>query len=84
MIDQQKIEELTMAYIHSYNVALRETRNPNMAVQVATSIVMTIGAMPKKQQAVNPLEILMMATAMQKGEKKEDDDNKGGADHGKG
>lgn len=84
MMNEQRVEELTKAYIHSYNVALKETRNPNMAVQVATSVIMTMNAMPEKRQAVNPLEMLMMAAAMQSEGKKKDDDGKGGADHGKG
>lgn len=34
-IDQKTIEDATLAYLHSYNIALKATRNPNLAVQAA-------------------------------------------------
>lgn len=33
---------LTTAYIHSYNLALQEVKNPNLAAQIATAVIMVI------------------------------------------
>lgn len=40
MIIKEKAESLTMAYIHSYNLAMKEIRNPNFANQIAANIVL--------------------------------------------
>lgn len=36
---EQKAEMLTTAYIHSYNLALKEVKNPNLAAQIATAVI---------------------------------------------
>lgn len=71
---KQKTEALTTAYIHSYNLALKEVRNPNLAAQIATAVIMVLEMNAPKQQTVNPLEFLfaqMAATAQRQTEKEE-------------
>ena len=41
---EQRAKTLTTAYIHSYNLALQEVRNPNLAAQIATAVTMVINA----------------------------------------
>jgi hypothetical protein len=79
MIDNAKIEEATLAYLHSYNVALRETRNPNLAVQAAMAVVFTVmnkadskPQEPSMEQA-NPLAILFGAAMKSAAEKNQFD-----------
>lgn len=71
---EQKAEMLTTAYIHSYNLALKEVKNPNLAAQIATAVIMVIDLNTPKQQAINPLELLFaqMATAAQERTRKEE------------
>ena len=56
-----------MAYIQSYNTALQEVRNPNLAVQVATGVVITIAMMEQNQSQpqpiLNPLEMIFSQIA---------------------
>lgn len=37
---EQRTAALTTAYIHSYNLALKEVKNPNLAAQIATAVIM--------------------------------------------
>lgn len=71
---EQKAEMLTTAYIHSYNLALKEVRNPNLAAQIATAVIMVIDLNTPKQQAINPLDLLFaqMAVAAQERTRKEE------------
>lgn len=71
---EQKAEMLTTAYIHSYNLALKEVKNPNLAAQIATAVIMVIDLNTPKQQAINPLELLFaqMAVAAQERTRKEE------------
>lgn len=71
---EQKAEMLTTAYIHSYNLALKEVKNPNLAAQIATAVIMVIDLNTPKQQAINPLELLFaqMAAAAQERTGKEE------------
>lgn len=71
---KQKTEMLTTAYIHSYNFAMKEVRNPNLAMQIATAVIMVIDMNIPKQQTVNPLELLFaqMSAAAQEQTKKEE------------
>ena len=74
---EQRTEMLTTAYIHSYNLALKEVRNPNLAAQIATAVIMVIDLNIPRQQTINPLEFLFaqMAAKAQAGkEGKEADD----------
>lgn len=75
---EQRTAALTTAYIHSYNLALKEVKNPNFAAQIATAVIMVIDLNMPKQQSVNPLEVLfaqMAAAAQQQGEEKESEEN---------
>lgn len=63
---EQQAEKLTKAYIVSYNIAIKEVRNPELAVQIAEAVVVAInGTLPKQNAEVNPfigLVAQMMAT----------------------
>ena len=75
---KQKTELLTTAYIHSYNLALKEIKNPNLAAQIATAVIMVIDLNTPKQQNVNPLELLftqMAIAAQEQGRKEESEEN---------
>lgn len=52
---QQRTQALTTAYIHSYNLALKEVKNPNLAAQIATAVIMVINTNIPEQPTVNPL-----------------------------
>lgn len=74
---EQRTAVLTKAYIHSYNLALKEIKNPNLAAQIATAVIMVIDLNAPKQ-SINPLELLftqMATAAQQQGEKKESEEN---------
>ena len=76
---EQKTETLTKAYIHSYNLALKEVGNPNLAVQIAMAITMVINMNEPQQQTINPLNMLFAQMAAkvqeQNKEEREVDDN---------
>ena len=76
---EQKAEMLTTAYIHSYNLALKEVKNPNLAAQIATAVIMVIDTNIPKQPAINPLAALFAQLAAQQPEpgKKEENDYDG-------
>ena len=40
MMDDERIESMTQNYIKSYKIALQEVKNPNLAIQIAASVVM--------------------------------------------
>lgn len=63
MIDAKDVENLTKAYLHSFNTALSETRNPSLAGQAAATVLMSICSviLPREQQTASPLEALMAA-----------------------
>ena len=61
MITKELIEDVTQVYLHSYSVALNETRNPNLAVQCATGVTMVLANMVRKKPQNNPLEMLFAA-----------------------
>ena len=79
---EQRTAALTTAYIHSYNLALQEVRNPNLAAQIATAVIMVIDLNTPKQQAINPLELLFaqMATAAQQQKKESEENNHDGTE----
>lgn len=66
---KQQAEELTKAYIASYNMAMKEVRNPEFAAQIAGVVVIAInGTLPKQNIEVNPfigLVAQMMAAKAQ-------------------
>ena len=54
MTTEQQAEELTKAYIASYNLAMRQVRNPGFATQIAGMIVVAInGTLPKQKTDAN-------------------------------
>lgn len=66
---KQQAEELTKAYIVSYNMAMKAVKNPEFAAQIAGVVVVAInGTLPKQNAEVNPfigLVTQMMATKAQ-------------------
>ncbi len=69
MLNKNCVEDMTMAYIHSYNVAMHEVKNPEFATQIATSVILAIHATEQqKRQETNPFETLFahIATQMQR------------------
>ena len=51
---KQQAEELTKAYIVSYNMAMKEVKNPELAVQIAGAVVTAInGTLPKQNVEIN-------------------------------
>lgn len=74
---EQRTKTLTTAYIHSYNLALQEVKNPNLAAQIATAVIMVINTNIPKQPAINPLAAFFAQLAAQQPEpgKKEGSDS---------
>jgi hypothetical protein len=74
---EQRAKTLTTAYIHSYNLALQEVRNPNLAAQIATAVIMVINTNIPEQPAINPLAAFFAQLAAQQPEpgKKEGSDS---------
>lgn len=65
MTIEQQAEELTKAYVASYNTAMQKVRNPEFAAQIAGTVTFTINATPPKQQAeVNPVMGLGLLTQL--------------------
>lgn len=54
MTIEQQAEELTKAYLASYNLAMTKVRNPEFAAQIAGMIVVAINGTLPKQPEVNP------------------------------
>lgn len=73
---EQRTAALTTAYIHSYNLALKEVKNQNLAAQIAMAVIMVIDLNAPKQ-SVNPLELLFaqMATAAQQQREESEENN---------
>lgn len=59
MTIEQQAEELTKAYLASYNLAMTKVRNPEFAAQIAGMIVVTINGTLPKQPEVNPVMRLL-------------------------
>ena len=74
---EQKAKMLTTAYICSYNLALKNVKNPNLAAQIATGVIMIIDLNLPKQQTITPLELLFaqMATAAQQQREESEENN---------
>ncbi len=76
MTTEQQAEELTKAYLASYNLAMRQVRHPEFAAQIAGTIVFVINGTSPKQPEVNPfLHLLarMAATEGQGGQKDQEE-----------
>ena len=77
-MDKKQIEELTMAYIHSYNIAMVEVKNPEFASQIAMNIIASIimtTTMAQQKQKLNPLEMLFSQIAEQTRDRKKGDND---------
>lgn len=61
MITKELIEDVTQVYLHSYTVALNETRNPNLAVQCATGVTMVLANMVRQKPQNDPMSMLFAA-----------------------
>lgn len=74
-MNREYVENLTMAYIYSYNTAMQEVKNPNFAVQVAMSVITTINMGEQIGKPVqNPLKILLEHMAKVQEREGENDD----------
>ncbi len=71
---KRRAEMLTTAYIHAYNLALKEVKNQNLAVQIAIAVTVVIDLNASWQRTINPLEFLfahMAAKAQEQARKEE-------------
>lgn len=59
MTIEQRAEELTKAYIASYNLAMGQIRNSEFATQIAGTIVVAINGTWPKQPEINPVMELL-------------------------
>lgn len=81
MTIEQKAEELTKAYLASYNLAIKQVRNLEFAAQVAGMVVVAINTtLPKQQPEVNTVMglglLAQMIAARQEETEKEGAENK--------
>ena len=81
MTIEQKAEELTKAYLASYNLAIKQVRNLEFAAQVAGMVVVAINTtLPKQQTEVNTVMglglLAQMIAARQEETEKEGAENK--------
>lgn len=79
MLDKVKTENTTRAYIHSYNIAMEITNNPNFAVQIAFNVITAMLAVEPKEPALNLFQTIieqMEAQAQKEGSEEEHDRTK--------
>lgn len=50
MLNKNYIEQITMMYIHSYNTAFQEVKNPEFAVQIATNVIIAVSITGQQKQ----------------------------------
>ncbi len=76
MFSKDYIEKLTMMYIHSYSIAIQETKNPDLSVQIAMSVILTIHTtgQQKQQQAASSFEVLFASIAAQMAQHQEEEE----------
>lgn len=56
MTMEQRAEELTKAYLASYNLAMGQVRNPEFAAQIAGTVIIAINnTIPNQQPEANPV-----------------------------
>lgn len=83
MLNKVKTENITRAYIHSYNIAMEITRNPDFAVQIALNVIIAMLAVEPKEPMFNPFrEVieLIAAQVQREGREKEHDRTENEAD----
>ncbi len=76
MLNKVKTENITRAYIHSYNIAMEITKNPDFAVKIAFNVIMAMLAVEPKEPMFNPFQavIKQMAAQMQREGSEEEHD----------
>lgn len=83
MLNKVKTENITRAYIHSYNIAMKITKNPDFAVQIALNVIIAMLAVEPKEPMFNPFrEVieLIAAQVQREGREKEHDRTENEAD----
>lgn len=80
MIDKKHIDDLTMAYIYSYDKAMDETKNPNFAVQIAAGVTAVVSAERQQERlsGLDPFKILL--ENIMSGSDREEGDGAAGAE----
>lgn len=84
MINKEQIEDATRAYLYSYDLALEEVKNPDLAVQVAMSVVMAVLMVNKPQQKqYNPFQLILESIAAKARQEaaEEETEKEGESDH---
>lgn len=64
-MNEKYVENLTLAYLHSHEIALKETRNPSFAAETAASVVMIIASVEKQNQPKFDFTQAVLAMAAQ-------------------
>lgn len=61
MVDKKHIDDLTMAYIHSYDRAMAEVKNSSFATQIAIGVTMAVSVEKERerQSGLDPFKILL-------------------------
>jgi len=61
MIDKKHIDDLTMAYIHSYDRAMAETKNSSFAAQIAIGVTMAVSVEKERERMseIDPFKMLI-------------------------
>ncbi len=83
MLNKVKTENITRAYIHSYNIAMEITKNPDFAVQIALNVIIAMLAVEPKEPMFNPFQAVieqMAAQVHKEGSEKEYDRTENEAD----
>lgn len=79
MTIEQQAEELTKAYLASYNLAMQQVRNLEFAAQIAGVIVVAINeTLPKQQMEVNPVMGVLTQMIMAAGQGEQESEETGG------
>lgn len=80
MLKMDRVEYLTRAYLKAYEIAFKETRNPQLAVQAATGVLLVL-----KTDNVEPNPLTMLFSAMmQQNQKKGSEEGREKNDDGQG
>lgn len=64
--------------IHTYNIAIQETKNPNLSVQIVMSVILAIHTtgQQKQQQAASSFNALFSSMAAQMAQHQEEEEEK--------
>lgn len=62
-VNKELIEDATLTYLHSYNVALQATKNPNLAIQAAMSVTNSmVNIMSQQTKQMQPMDLFRTFT----------------------